>query len=172
MKEEIWRPIPGYEYLYQASSLGRIKSMRGKETIMKPSLNNKGYYRLILSDGEGNIEYCQVHRLIALTFLNVDLDNSNCVVDHIDNDCLNNDLSNLQLVSKRENCSKDRIEISSRYPGVCRHRAANKWVATIKIEGKSKYLGLFEEEEDAFESYLNALKDIDSILFDKYKLKF
>ena len=40
MNKEIWKDIPNYEGLYQASNLGRIKSLNfngtGKEKIMRP----------------------------------------------------------------------------------------------------------------------------------------
>ena len=44
---EIWKPVIGYEGLYSASNLGRVKSHGNdktrKEKILKPRINNKGY---------------------------------------------------------------------------------------------------------------------------------
>ena len=56
-ENEIWKDIPNYEGIYQASNLGRIKSLERidaignrllKEKILKPRLNNNGYYRVSL----------------------------------------------------------------------------------------------------------------------------
>ena len=56
--EEIWKDIPNYEGLYQASNFGRIKSIQyfnhvnnkiyPREKILKPILNEKGYCRVDL----------------------------------------------------------------------------------------------------------------------------
>jgi uncharacterized protein (DUF3820 family) len=44
--EEIWRPIPGFEY-YSVSNIGRVKNPFGK--VLKPSPNYKGYLIVNLS---------------------------------------------------------------------------------------------------------------------------
>lgn len=44
---EIWVDIEGYKGLYQISNMGRVKSLKyGKERILKPTKDNKGYFRL------------------------------------------------------------------------------------------------------------------------------
>ena len=48
---EIWKDIQGYEGLYQVSNLGRVKSLYKSGTILKPSINNRGYHFEI---GQGN----------------------------------------------------------------------------------------------------------------------
>ena len=76
---EVWKDIPKFEGLYQASNLGRIKSLpklvnnRFKdiskaERILKPSKGKNGYLRVVLMK-DGIKKYCLVHRLIAKTFL-------------------------------------------------------------------------------------------------------
>ncbi|RBP66385.1 HNH endonuclease [Brevibacterium sanguinis] len=77
MTEE-WKPIPGWEGVYEASSLGRIKSlarivlrggrpMKVAEKILKPSIHHTGYRRVILTRGGGRSERL-VHSVIAETF--------------------------------------------------------------------------------------------------------
>lgn len=75
--EEIWKDIHGYEGLYQVSNLGRVKSLpRGKQwpyrqthnNIRKPKLNKNGYLCVNLSK-ENNVQWFNVHRLVAMTFL-------------------------------------------------------------------------------------------------------
>ena len=81
MKNEIWKPIPGYEGLYEVSNLGRVKSL-GKNLyninentysfhayshIMKPS-TNKGYLQVNLSKN-GVLKCIKVHRLVAMAYI-------------------------------------------------------------------------------------------------------
>lgn len=37
---EIWKDIKGYEGLYQVSNLGRVKSLKNREKILKPFSDN------------------------------------------------------------------------------------------------------------------------------------
>lgn len=62
--DEEWRDIPGWEGLYQASSLGRIRRIR-------PSTQTKlddGYMRVVLRDGKGRRKQASVHRLVCAAF--------------------------------------------------------------------------------------------------------
>lgn len=72
-------------------------------------------------------------------------------VDHIDRDPLNNKWNNLREVSNQCNSQNCKL-FKSNTSGVCGvywSRPLNKWMAAIMISGKSKYLGLFENFEDA-----------------------
>ncbi len=107
----------------------------------------------------------RTHQLIAMAFLNHVPNGHKLVVDHIDNDKLNNKANNLQLVSQRKNASKDqfRLNRSSQYVGVnlCkRAKIKNRWVARITINGKMKRLGGFNTELEANEAYCKALKEL------------
>ena len=66
-------------------------------------------------------------------------------------------LDNLQLISSRENSSKDKKGGSSEYTGVCWDRSRGKWISSIIINGKRKTLGRFTEELEASKAYQNAL---------------
>ena len=101
MNKEIWKDIPGYEGLYQASNLGRIKKIwKTKETIMKPSLQKEGYLRIGLVKNSKRKSY-QVHRLIALCF--IDNIYNKKYVNHIDGNKQNNNADNLEWVTASEN---------------------------------------------------------------------
>lgn len=65
---EIWKPIKGYEGLYEVSNFGRVKSLT-KNKIMNRHMNRKdGYLTVGLwKDGKGKY-YC-VHRLVAEAFI-------------------------------------------------------------------------------------------------------
>ena len=150
---EEWRII---NESYQVSNLGRVKSLKwGKERILKQVVDGNGY--LIVNP---NSKTKKVHKLVAEAFLNHKPDGYNVVVDHIDNDKLNNRLDNLQLISARENCSKDQKGYSSKYIGVHWDKSTEKWFSSIQINGKQKYLGRFTNELDASEAYQTALSNL------------
>ncbi|MBU0846652.1 HNH endonuclease [Patescibacteria group bacterium] len=79
-------------------------------------------------------------------------------VDHRDGNGLNNQRKNLRFCTSTQNHANRRklSGCSSKYKGVCWHKQRGKWVAYIKIYGKSSHLGLFANEEDAARAYNNA----------------
>lgn len=172
IQEEIWKDIPEYEGLYQVSNLGRVKSLPRtivrsdgrkqlvKERILKGRLGTTGYFTVGLYKDKKQKTH-KVHKLVAIAFLGHEPNGFNgLIVDHLDNNRLNNKLENLQLITTRENNSKDKKGGSSKYTGVCWHKNEKKWYASIKIGGKSKHLGAFTCELEASEAYQKALKSL------------
>lgn len=158
---EIWKSIEGYEK-YQVSSLGNVKSFWfDKEKILKPSITGSGY-KFVLLSSNGIIKNKMIHQLVAIAFLNHKPCGFELVVDHIDNNRLNNNIENLRIVTNRENCSRKHLKSKSKYVGVCFNKTVNKWMSSIYIDKKVKNLGYFENEEEANEYYQNALKAIEN----------
>jgi len=157
---EIFKDIPGYEGIYQVSNLGRVKSLKfNREKILKLRDNSNGYLQVNLCC-ERKFKAIRVHQLVAMAFLNHTPDGTmKIIVDHKDNDKLNNRLSNLQLISARYNTSKDK-KGSSKYTGVSWSKASNKWLSTIAINGKIKNLGYFNCELAAAAEYQKKLAEI------------
>ena len=166
-----WDSIPDYEGFYRCSTLGKVKSLgrtiicsngRSRKTndkILKNGINN--YYPFIILYKIGNYKGIQIHRLVAITFLNHIPDGHKNVVDHIDGNKMNNKVSNLRIVTNRENSSvcfrKNKYNISSIYSGVSWDNNRSKWRATIKIENTKKHLGYFNDEKHASTAYKNAI---------------
>jgi hypothetical protein len=76
--------------------------------------------------------------------------------DHIDNNGLNNQRSNLRPADQSHNRMNTRKTISptsSQYKGVCWHKKAQKWMASIKLNKKPIYIGLFSDEQTAAQAY-------------------
>ncbi len=75
--------------------------------------------------------------------------------DHIDHDGLNNQRANLRPCDQHQNQGNQRkgVASSSRFKGVTWNKLAGKWMAQIKVHRRSRYLGLFEVEEDAARAY-------------------
>ncbi len=101
-----------------------------------------------LKNGKSTTE--QMHRLI----LNPP---QGMQIDHIDGNGLNNQKSNLQIVTPRANCQNLHIKKSSHFPGVTWHKGSKCWQSQIRIDGRYKYLGIFTDEEKAHQRYMEAL---------------
>lgn len=108
IEDEIWKDILEYEGLYQVSNLGRVKRLerigrRGKiikERILKFGKSSKGYCIVSLCK-EANKKTCPVHRLVAKTFINNEQGKPQ--VNHKDENKTNNNVTNLEWVTAKEN---------------------------------------------------------------------
>lgn len=72
-------------------------------------------------------------------------------VDHIDHNTLNNQKSNIRLVTVQENHRNKRL-MRNNTSGVCgvyHQKHSNKWKAMIKIDRKLVHLGYFRDKKDA-----------------------
>lgn len=75
--------------------------------------------------------------------------------DHIDGDGLNNQRANLRRATTAQNGANRRSNVgsSSRFKGVTWHKGDKRWQASIKVDGRNRYLGSFRSEEDAARAY-------------------
>lgn len=158
-QQEIWKDIPNYEGIYQVSNKGRVKSFwRPSPKIMKTRKGTNGYIEIGLRK-DGIRKTMRVHQLVAMAFLKHNPNTTNLVVDHIDSDKTNNNIENLQLLTQRQNVSKDRTNKYSKLTGVTWHKRDKKWSSSIKINGKSIHLGYFDSEQDAALAYQKKLNE-------------
>ena len=81
----------------------------------------------------------------------------------MNNNPLDNRLSNLQLISARENTSKDRKNKTSKYQGVWFCKTTKKWKSEIRINAARFNLGAFTIEEEARDAYINKLQQHENI---------
>jgi len=157
---EIWKEVIGFTD-YQVSNLGRVKSLKfNKENILVQCKASHGYLVVKLCC-KGISSTFGVHKLVADSFLNHVSKKHTLAIDHIDNNKTNNKLSNLQIISVRENLSKDKKNKTSKYTGVVyRPKAKNKWESSIYFNKKINYLGSFETEIEANNAYQKALSNL------------
>ena len=80
-------------------------------------------------------------------------------IDHINGVKNDNRIANLREADNsvnQQNRCKPTKGSNSKYLGVCWSRASQKWMAVIRTNGRQKYLGVYECEEDARDAYLEA----------------
>ena len=108
---EIWKPIKNYEFLYDASNYGRIRSLDRYEVvgktkrfrkgrILKLGKTKDGYLKVGLCK-DGKHKWFRVHRLVWEAFNGEIPDGYE--INHIDENTGNNSLSNLSAVSHKDN---------------------------------------------------------------------
>jgi len=171
--EEIWRDIPEYKGLYQASNIGRIKSlsryiknpihgiMKIKERMLHQFINPQGYYQVQIYN-DGTKKSFPTHKLIAMAFLGHIPCGYELVINHINFTPTDNRIENLEIVTQRENGNLKHKIHSSKYTGVGWNKYHRKWRSYIEINGKFKHLGYFHFEEEAHEAYEKALDIVNS----------
>ena len=119
-ENEIWKSIPGYEGIYEASSTGRIRTSIGKTTksarfskrVWKQRILKQKYSKNRHGRVEGRVELWKdgnhrtflVSRLVAMAFC--DGYSEGMTVNHIDGDPLNNRIENLEWVTRGDNIRK------------------------------------------------------------------
>jgi hypothetical protein len=69
-ENEIWRDIDDTNGRYRVSNLGRVMSLYGRNPrILKPSLDNKGYYRVTPTMNDGKPKTRHIAILVARAFI-------------------------------------------------------------------------------------------------------
>lgn len=101
---EIWKPVVGYEGLYEVSNLGRVKNVK-RDKILSLGSDEDGYKLCALYSF--NIRKMKkVHRLVAQAFPEICGEwFEGCVIDHINTLCDDNRAINLKTCTHKENNS-------------------------------------------------------------------
>lgn len=163
MKEE-WKDIPGYEGHYQASTLGRIRSLdrqvkhhrykrNGRKfspgKVLKPSMKKSGYFGYSLIK-DGSYKYFSGHILVALSFL--EKQKPDDTVDHLNGIKHDNRPENLEYVSIQENIRRSYVKRNGFIKG-CHQLPSGRWRALLSAKGKRLDLGVFDTYEEAHEKH-------------------
>ena len=161
---EIWKPVKGFEKIYEVSNLGNIRNTRGK--ILQTHKNNRGYVMVDFTVNKVRTKKL-VHRVVMEAF--VDNINNYPEVNHKDEDKTNNCLNNLEWCTRSHNKQhsmktgtynkiydqknslgkKHLPNTKSKYHNVTYDKNRNKWVGQIRHEKKNWYCRRFDTEEEA-----------------------
>jgi len=164
-EKEIWREIPNFRGVYEASNMGRIRSVdrtveckewsyTRKGCILKPAMSNGKYLSVRLSC-KGIAKTWSVHVLIAITFLGHIPNGYDRVVDHINGNKTDNRVKNLRILSMRRNNIAWRLYAESNCDiGIT--FVYNKWVAVINVNGERVYIGRFDDKDKAQVAFLDS----------------
>jgi len=136
----MWKPINDFEN-YEVNELGEVRNKTtGK--ILKASTSDSGYYDINLWKDQKGTRY-KVHRLIALYF--IDNPDNLLYVDHINGNKKDNRIENLRWCTKQQN------EWNKKCKGYWKKR--DKYVTSIRHNGKYIHLGTFLTPEEARQAY-------------------
>lgn len=94
---------------------------------------------------------------LACAFQGLDLEGKH--VDHVNGDTTDNRLENLRVCTRHENMHNLKPHTDnaySKWKGVSWNTNNKKWYSRIYVNGKSKFLGYFDDEREAAEEYLFA----------------
>jgi hypothetical protein len=131
-----------FEYLNQ----WKWCALKNKHTFyVTRGINHK------LENGKIYKEYIYMHRLILNT-------PKGLCTDHINHNGLDNRKENLRIVTQRGNMQN--LKLKPKYVGIWKNY--NKYVASLRINGKHKYLGNFNTPEEAQEAYYKAANELDN----------
>jgi len=102
---ERWKPIPGYEGVYEVSDAGRVKRIAGGSNNAKPGrilkpASNAGYLGVGLCH-RGKVKMTIVHRLVVIAFIGPIPEGLQ--VNHKNGVRSDNRLENLEVVTASQN---------------------------------------------------------------------
>ena len=143
----------GLEILY---SLDDAQLLKGWKWQVRKHCHH--YYLRRSTKVQGEYKTFLFHKLIAEIIFG-DLEGK--YIDHINGNSLDNRRENLRLATpmqNSQNMKKPRTNTSG-YKGVSWSKARSKWLATINVNKKLIYLGLFVEIVDAAKAYDKAAKE-------------
>lgn len=110
--KEIWKPVVGWEGLYEVSNLGNVRSLDRyvnqlnykrfcKGQLLKPTFHKSNYFIVTLRNS-GTQKICKVHQLVMSAF-NPKNSNEKLEINHIDGNTKNNNLNNLEWCTHQQN---------------------------------------------------------------------
>mgnify|MGYP003148324581 CR=1 FL=1 len=163
-EKEVFVKVKGFDN-YEISNRGRVKSVRfNKCIIIKPAPTGKnGRYLSVGLVRNKKRHGMYVHRLVADNFIGHVGSGNKMVVDHIDNNSRNNDCRNLQVITHRDNLSKEKRG-NSKYAGVYKNNRTERWVASVCYNSTRYHVGTFSSEYNAHIAHTKKLLEVKDMM--------
>ena len=169
------KDIIGYECIYEIDTNGivygkerKVKKWDGERLIKKAiktqEISREGYARVSLFKNGISKKY-SVHRLVAIVFINNKENKSD--VNHKDGNKLNNNINNLEWVSKSENV-KHSINILKNKNGLKYYEKGNNW---YREKRNLPYYSISKEIKNKIKSAVNFINDFEDNAINLAKLK-
>jgi len=137
---------------------GAVYSKKRK-VFIKPRQDKNGYLRVDICSNTHKRKTFKIHQLVAIAYLNHNLENTDYVIYHIDSDINNNYLHNLQIITKAQNSRKKNVNRKSGLPsGV--YFTGKHYFCLIVINGVKIRFNKFktlQEASDKHNEIYNAL---------------
>lgn len=166
------KPIKGYDGLYEVTNLGdvisverRVKRSRGGTQILRSKILKKNgspnTYQTVALSKDGKPKTFLVHKLVAEAFLNKVEEH---VIDHIDGNKHNNNVSNLRYCTQRENVANKKSGISKYGIGVQKQSKYYKkpYRVRIYVNGKNTEVGSYYTIHEAQQAYKKAKQTLNT----------
>lgn len=119
--DEIWKPIQGYEGIYDVSNYGRVRShdyyKKGVTQILQTQAT-KGYYVKVGLRKDGQKRYYRVHRLVAIAFLPPPQEGQT-QVEHLNCDKRDNRVENLRWTNPKGNMANPLTRLNLSISHMC-----------------------------------------------------
>lgn len=149
--EEIWKDIPNYEGYYQVSNLGNVRSLdrileKGKHTFCSKGkqlsivLSPHGYYNIWLYK-EKKVKKHFVHRLVAQAF--IPNPENKPFINHIDGHPTNNNVTNLEWCTPKENFDH------AKRTGLWVYNDPYRHFRVMQFDLDGNYIATYESSADA-----------------------
>ena len=153
---EIWKKIEGYAN-YKASNLGNVKNIKTNR-VLKNQTDSDGYYHINLCNN-GICKVFKVHRIVSILFLKKEFERD--YVNHLNGIKTDNNIKNLEWVNSRENNNHRFLnkKTTSAYTGVSTQNRGKTWNSAITFDKKTKHLGCFKTELEAYQARVNFEKE-------------
>ena len=150
------REFNGKKIKYEEGKLWFWREICGKQKLKNPDWyelkggvhKSTGYRRVSINNK--NYLYHRVVYFLHNENWKIHDNSRDNLIDHIDRDKLNNNIENLRVVTNQQNAWNQNRK------GYTFNKRDGKYMARIKVDGKKKHLGCFENEDDARNAYLNA----------------
>ncbi len=147
---ENWKAIKDFQY--EVSNLGNIRNSVREKPLKSTLDKTTGYMKVkLFKKNKGSTR--TVHKLVAQQFL--ENPKNLPVIDHIDGNKCNNNVTNLRYCTWSQNHMNVRKKShgKNKFKGVRYIKKNDRWAANVNKDGKSVYCRWFKTELEAVQAY-------------------